>query len=355
MSIDDDHTDTAEVEFFEFEYGGYKIALLDTPGFNDTARSETEVLKSIADYLDHTFRNPPHLKLTGIIYLQSIMEPRATGSSLRNLKMFRDLVGEKPLENVILATTRWGMAAQVEPLRSEEREKEFCTSEDFWKPLLDRDSQYARFEDSRESALNLIMSLVNKQPKVLQIQKELVEDGKNLIDTAAGNTVNEESKRLEEKYKAEIASIHKDMDEALAARDKDLQEALSKSEESFQRKLDRVHQQQDMLRYEQRDEARRNRDEQEQLTAQLMSQLNELKKQNIGYEEALARIRANEPKLRREQQEAVDAKIKEMNKKDKKDKTAWQVVMSLFPLVGMVIFSLLGIPSPMGIDAAAGA
>lgn len=339
---------TAEVEFFEFEYGGYKIALLDTPGFNDTTRSETEVLKSIADYLDITFRNPPHLKLTGIIYLQSIMEPRATGSSLRNLKMFRDLVGHEPLKNVILATTRWKMAAEVEPLLSTERETDLQESEDFWKPFLDSGSRYARFEDSRESALKLIMSLVEKQPQVLQIQKELVVEDKNLIDTTAGNTVNEESKRLEEKYKAEIASIQKDMDDALAARDKDLQEALAKSEESFQRKLDRVHKQQDMLRYEQRDEARRSRDEQEQLAALLASREEEMKKQKLGYEEALARIKANESKLRREQQEAIDAKLQEMDKKDKKDKTAWQVVLGLFPLVGMAIFALLGIPAPVG-------
>jgi hypothetical protein len=348
MGIADDHTDTAEVEFFEFEYGGYKIALLDTPGFNDTTRSETEVLKSIADYLDITFRNPPHLKLTGIIYLQSIMEPRATGSSLRNLKMFRDLVGHEPLKNVILATTRWKMAAEVEPLLSTERETDLQESEDFWKPFLDSGSRYARFEDSRESALKLIMSLVEKQPQVLQIQKELVVEDKNLIDTTAGNTVNEESKRLEEKYKAEIASIQKDMDDALAARDKDLQEALAKSEESFQRKLDRVHKQQDMLRYEQRDEARRSRDEQEQLAALLASREEEMKKQKLGYEEALARIKANESKLRREQQEAIDAKLQEIDKKDKKDKTAWQVVLGLFPLVGMAIFALLGIPAPVG-------
>jgi len=340
---------TSEVEPFEFEYGGHKITLIDTPGFNDTTRSETEVLKAIADYLDHTFRNPPHLKLTGIIYLQSIMDTRMYGSSLRNLKMFKDLVGPDPLSNVILATTRWGMAEKVDQKRAMERERELRTSEDFWAPMLERGSRLARFEDSRDSGLQLIMSLIEQNPVVLQIQKELVEDGKNLIDTAAGNTVNEETKRLEEKYKAEIAQIQKEMDEALAARDKDVQEALQTSEKHFQRKLDRVREQQDMLRYEQRNEARRRESEYDQLQAEYQKRFKqELSEQKLEYDEVIAQLKANEAKLRREQRDAIDAEIAKMDKKDKKERTGLKLVLGLVPLVGSVVFSLLGLPSPMG-------
>ena len=59
---------TADVAPFDFDLDGHHVALIDTPGFNDTSRSETEVLTEIANYLDFTYRNPPHLKLNGILY-----------------------------------------------------------------------------------------------------------------------------------------------------------------------------------------------------------------------------------------------------------------------------------------------
>jgi len=278
------------------------------------------------------------------------MDTRMYGSSLRNLKMFKDLVGQDPLPNVLLATTRWAMAEQVESGKAVKREEELRSSEDFWAPMLKRGSRLARFEDSRESALRLILSLADQDPMALQIQRELVEDGRKLIDTTAGNTVNEETKRLEEKYKAEIAQIQKEMDEALASRDKDVQEALQKSEQDFLRKLDRVREQQDMLRYEQRNEARRRQDEYDELRTEFERRLElKLSEQKLGYDEVVAQLKANESKLRQEQKDAVKAKIAEMNQEPSKKKSALKLVMSLLPIVGSVVLGVLGIPLPIGL------
>lgn len=166
---------TSEVAPFEFDYGGYTITLIDTPGFNDTTRSETEILKEIADWLDSTYRNPPHFKLTGIIYLQSIVDPRMYGSSLRNLKMFKDLCGEDPLKNVVLATTRWGIADKSgEADLAKQHEEQLRTDPDFWAPMIKRGARMARFEDTQDSALQILLSLADQRPVVLQIQEELV-------------------------------------------------------------------------------------------------------------------------------------------------------------------------------------
>ncbi|KAK3070300.1 hypothetical protein LTR53_000895 [Teratosphaeriaceae sp. CCFEE 6253] len=346
------HSFTSEVQPFEFEYEGHHVTLIDTPGFNDTTRSETEVLKSIADYLDFTYRNPPNLKLTGIIYLQSIMDPRMYGSSLRNLKMFKDLVGPDPLQNVVLATTRWGQARKSGELElAESKEHQLKTEEAFWAPMVHRGSRVARFEDTRDSALQLILSLVDQRPVVLQIQSELVDQKKKLIDTAAGNTVNEESKRLEKKYKDEIAQIQKEMDEALAARDHDVQEALKKSEVDFQRKLDKVHAEQDMLRYERRNETRRMQDDMEELRSAYRKEvekregemMKKLGAQKLDFDETVARLKANEGKLREEQRVAMQQKINEVDRKDSKGRTGMKLVVSLLPVVGSVVLSLLGI------------
>jgi len=38
----------------EFTLGGRRIVLIDTPGFDDTTKSDTDVLKMIADFLATT-------------------------------------------------------------------------------------------------------------------------------------------------------------------------------------------------------------------------------------------------------------------------------------------------------------
>jgi flagellar biosynthesis GTPase FlhF len=353
---------TSEVAAYQFQYQGRDIVLIDTPGFNDTTKSETEVLKSIADYLDITYRNPPYLKLTGIIYLQSIMDPRMYGSSLRNLRMFRDLVGPSPLKNVILATTKWGQARNSGELDlAVSREEQLQTQQDFWAPMVQRGSHMARFEDSKQSALDLIMSLEAHQPAVLQIQSELVDQQKKLVETTAGNTVNEETIRLEKKYREEIAQIQKEMDYALATRDHELQEALKKADEGFQRKLDKVHAAQDMLRYERRNETRRMQDDIEAIKAAQRQDKEKHEREKEKYEkeigtlisthnldkldfdEVVARLKANEGKLREEQQVALQEKIDELDKKDSKGRTAIKLIGSLLPLLGSIVLGLLGL------------
>ena len=43
---------TSEVQVAnEFTLGGRTVTLIDTPGFDDTARSDTDILKMIAGYL----------------------------------------------------------------------------------------------------------------------------------------------------------------------------------------------------------------------------------------------------------------------------------------------------------------
>jgi len=273
------------------------------------------------------------------------------GSSLRNLKMFKDLVGPDPLRNVILATTRWGQAVRAgEKEQAESKEEQLRTDKDFWAPMVERGSRMARFEDTRDSALQLILSLADQPPVVLQIQSELVDQSKNLIDTAAGNTVNEESKRLEEKYKAEIAQIQKEMAEAMAAREHDVQEALKRSEEDFQRKLDKVHAEQDMLRYERRNETRRVSHELEELRAAYQRELeHRLGNQKLDFEDTVRKLQANEAKLREEQRVALRQEIAEMKKKPKGDRTALRLLAAIIPTVGTIVLSFLGLGGlPLG-------
>jgi hypothetical protein len=94
------------VAAFRFVANGYNIVIVDTPGFNDTYKSDTEVLLDLAKWLEVTYRQ--NAKLTGIVYLHRISDVRMDGSAMLNLNMFRKLCGEQPMKNVVIASTFWG-------------------------------------------------------------------------------------------------------------------------------------------------------------------------------------------------------------------------------------------------------
>ncbi|TKA78973.1 hypothetical protein B0A55_02554 [Friedmanniomyces simplex] len=244
---DDVGVDTSEVQPFEFEYEGHHITLIDTLGFNDTDRSETEVLRSLAEYLAFTYRDGS--KLTGIIYLQSITDQRIDRSTHRNLKILKRLIGPHAFRNVIFATTKWG---HVRKLEAEAKESHLCRDEEFWAPMIERGARVARFDDTRESAMQMVLSLTHQESVVLQIQEELVDQGKKLKDTTAGIAVYEENERLERTYRERLAQSE-EMDEALPAREPELQEDFERSTAQYQRKLNHVHEQQDLLKREKGD------------------------------------------------------------------------------------------------------
>lgn len=79
------------------------VYLIDTPGFDDTNRSDTQVLTEIATWLGDSYRSK--VLLHGIIYLHRITDVRMSGSARRNLLMFKHLCGDEYLKKVILVTT----------------------------------------------------------------------------------------------------------------------------------------------------------------------------------------------------------------------------------------------------------
>ncbi|KAH9436696.1 hypothetical protein MCOR02_000365 [Pyricularia oryzae] len=97
---------TAVVDVYPFELSPTQtVFLIDTPGFDDTNRSDSDVLREIASWLTNSFRNK--ILLHGIIYLHRISDPRMQGSARKNLMMFKKLCGDDALKKVILATTMW--------------------------------------------------------------------------------------------------------------------------------------------------------------------------------------------------------------------------------------------------------
>ena len=167
--------------------------LIDTPGFDDTNRSDTDVLKDVAFYLSKVYQKD--IKLAGIIYLHRITDMRMSGSSLRNLNMFKKLCGDDSYKHVVLATTMWGNlnGPGLSYDKGVKREQDLLKTKEWWGLMHSRGSKVYQYTDNKESAMSIISYLIELRTKVvLDIQREMVDERKTLEDTSAGQEIERE-------------------------------------------------------------------------------------------------------------------------------------------------------------------
>ena len=154
--------------------------MVDTPGFDDSYESYTITVERIVDWLAKSFSSGS--RLNGVIYLQSIQNVRLQGSALDYLLVFKKLCGNDGLKNIILATTFWDM---VEERVAVQREIELC--EKFWARLIDKGASIARVSASSKDRYALIERVARNNGKfVLEVQKEVVQQGRDFMNTGAG-------------------------------------------------------------------------------------------------------------------------------------------------------------------------
>ena len=149
------------------------------------------------------------------------------GATNKNLSVFQRLCGDKALTRVVLGTTNWG---EVNIERGADRERQLATN--FWKNMIDSGSKMLRFDNTKESARAILNTILDqfkfdengeiKNEIALRIQKELVEQGRSIPETEAGQKLlSTLKKRLElqkgksnsENAAALSASIEKQIDD----------------------------------------------------------------------------------------------------------------------------------------------
>ena len=127
--------------------------------------------------------------LVGVIHMNRIFDVRMGGTSGRNFHIFRDFCGSESLCNVFIITAMW---SSVEPNVGETREQELKISDDLFKPVLDEGAQLVRDDRTQESAQGTLRRLIHNEGTALRIQRELVDEGKSLADTAAGTELSDQ-------------------------------------------------------------------------------------------------------------------------------------------------------------------
>jgi hypothetical protein len=162
-------------------------------------------------------------------------ENRMAGMPLKNLRIFEGLCGENSFENVILTTTMWD---NIDEETGEDRERELKSK--YWRNMLDHGSTTGRFMRTRESAFNLIYPLIdaaNKRNSVL-LQRELVDIGKKLSLTSAGQALLSEMEVLVRKRQDLLVRIRNEMKRADG--DKMTLEALEEEYERIRNSLEAI-------------------------------------------------------------------------------------------------------------------
>lgn len=211
---------TSEVQATKpFKLSGREVTLIDTPGFDDTSRSDTDILAMIGAYLSQTYEHGA--KLAGIIYMHRISDFRMGGTNKRNFKMFRELCGESTLRNVLIVTNMWNeVASDLGEMREKELENKF------FKGILDKGARMLRHEDTQESTHRILRYLIHNQPATLLIQKELVNEHKSIVQTSAGSELTRALNEQRERHEEVVAQLRKDMEVAIRDKDHETREEL---------------------------------------------------------------------------------------------------------------------------------
>ena len=191
-------TETSVVSTYKFRHKDRTIVLVDTPGFDDTHKKDADVLKLLANWFEATYRSGT--KLSGIIYLHRITDDRMRGSSMRSMRMFRQLCGESFYRNLLLGTTCWSLIPEEV---GKQRETELMTDENFWKNLIGKGAQFVRIPDDGFTAKEIIYDLACLEPMALQIQRETVDLNLQFGSLSATQTLGNDLGTLEAEHEAE--------------------------------------------------------------------------------------------------------------------------------------------------------
>ncbi|PPQ74157.1 hypothetical protein CVT24_012875 [Panaeolus cyanescens] len=164
-----------------------RIVLVDTPGFNDTNRSDLQVFKLISNWLKESYGK--NALLNGIIYTHRITDNRMSGSSFRNLTMFQKLCGRKAFSGVTFVTTMWDEDPENNMESFKSREKQL--KDEFLKPFIKNGARLLRHQSEGDtaSAHSIISDFTADSKKALLVQKELVDYRKTLQQTQAGQAM----------------------------------------------------------------------------------------------------------------------------------------------------------------------
>jgi len=171
------HSQTTHVASYTLQTPSGSIHLADTPGFDDTQRTDYEILEELMSWLKRSGD-----ALTAIVYLHPINHERLRGSSRKMIRTVQKMLGPQCFRMVLLVTTFWN---EVEEAVGAAREKELLGSEDGWKPFRDGGATVERMGREYGQFVGVLERMAMATPMRTRAQEEMA-SGARLEDTMAG-------------------------------------------------------------------------------------------------------------------------------------------------------------------------
>jgi hypothetical protein len=225
------------------------VWLIDTPGFDDTFRTDAQILEEINRCLALCFHK--NAKVTGVLYVHAITEERMRGSAMTNLRMFRQVVGMDNMHHCRMVTTKW---SRQDKELSKKRIGELSNTEEFWKPLVEKGAQIVRFHDSVDSAKQIIEPLAYADRFHMNLVKEYNIEKKDLRDTGAGKEVCDQIESVKKAHKEELDLLRQEWDDASKAKDVKMQKMIEAERKRLEDEMQAMKDGQELLRKKLEDE-----------------------------------------------------------------------------------------------------
>ena len=136
---------------------------------------------------------------------------RFTGTAVKSFNTLLAMCGDQALRNVVIVTNMWG---KVTPDVGGARERELA--DDFFKSALDKGARFFRHEDTTESTHAIIRAILGNKRVPLQIQKEVVDERKQIDETVAGKELRRELDEQVDKHLKQLQELQEMLDETEA-------------------------------------------------------------------------------------------------------------------------------------------
>jgi 50S ribosome-binding GTPase len=205
---------TADVQDHMYRMGdGRTVRLLDTPGFDDTNRSDADVLQTIANALNELYTSGQ--RIDGVMYMHRIIDPRMSGAALKSLGIFRRICGKIYFPHIALVSTRWETLKGEEAcIAAERRQMDLTDDPQFWADLVDGGSVTFRHDGSVKSAKRIVNNLLSRSRQAsLKLQLEMSQ-GKTLAETEAGSFVEGAILKMKKTYEEEVERLRSEFKQA---------------------------------------------------------------------------------------------------------------------------------------------
>ena len=199
--------------------GDRVVRFIDTPGFDDTDTTDSDILKIIWEHISSI----KGLCLSGLLYLHRITDDRVGGTAMKNLRMFQKLVGDNSMKNVVLVTTMWSKLQSSDDGNA--RVKQLTETGKFWGGMITNGARHERYDGTPTDALRIIHMMLDNAPCKLQIQEEL-DHGQKLADTTAGKEVVDRLENLKVHHAEEVKELKKELSLATQKGNEKLQQEL---------------------------------------------------------------------------------------------------------------------------------